>query len=249
VLRRMAEQGACLALAPAMDTAVVVRETGDGPALRTAVVDRAVAEALALNDWIERYGEGRILRYRITTLGRAALKRLIAEAENGRVREATGLDKADPFGAPDADGKPYRYSMPESPLIALARRKDRSGQAFLSDDLLAAGERLREDFELSATGDAVPVNWEDVILGGDLPPAAKSGARDARDRVARALRVLGPGLGDVVLRCCCRLEGLEATEKDMGWAARSGKIVLRIALQRLKMFYDENSEAWSPLIG
>lgn len=249
VLRRMAEQGACLALAPAMDTAVVVRETGDGPALRTAVVDRPVAEALALKEWIARYGEGRILRYRITALGRTALKRLIAEAENGRVREETGAYRADPFGDPDAEGKPYRYSMPESPLVALARRKDRRGQAFLSDDLLAAGERLREDFELSATGETNAIVWEDVILGAELPDGGPGGARDAQTRVARALKALGPGLGDVVLRCCCRLEGLEATEKEMGWAARSGKIVLRIALQRLKIYYDENSEAWSPLIG
>ncbi|MEM9341451.1 MAG: DUF6456 domain-containing protein [Pseudomonadota bacterium] len=250
VLRRMAEQGACLALAPAMDTAVVVRETGDGgPALRTAVVSREIAEALALKEWIERYGEGRILRYRITALGRTALKRLIAESENGRVREETGLDRTDPFGTPDAEGKPYRYSMPESPLVALARRKDRSGQAFLTDDLLAAGERLREDFELSGTGEGAEVDWDGIILGGDIAPEPQSGAADARMRVARALRALGPGLGDIVLRCCCRLEGLEAAERDMGWAARSGKIVLRIALQRLKIFYDENSEAWSPLIG
>ena len=53
--------------------------------------------------------------------------------------------------------------------------------------------------------------------------------RLARDRVALALRDLGPGLGDVALRVCCFLEGIEAAERRMGWAARSGKIVLRIA--------------------
>ena len=46
--------------------------------------------------------------------------------------------------------------------------------------------------------------------------------------VAAALRDLGPGLGDVALRVCCFLEGIEAAEQRMGWAARSGKIVLRI---------------------
>jgi len=56
--------------------------------------------------------------------------------------------------------------------------------------------------------------------------------------VAGALRDLGPGLGDVALRCCCYLEGLELAERRMGWSARSGKVVLRIALQRLKRHYD-----------
>ncbi len=58
-----------------------------------------------------------------------------------------------------------------------------------------------------------------------------------------ALRELGPGLGDVALRCCCYLEGLERAEKRMGWSARSGKIVLRIALQRLKRHYEELGDA------
>ena len=39
--------------------------------------------------------------------------------------------------------------MAESPLAALARRRDREGERFLSDDLVHAGERLREDFELA----------------------------------------------------------------------------------------------------
>ena len=66
ILRRLTEQGACLALAPAMESAVVVRETTDGPALRTAIVERRLAEAMALKDWIRISGEGRVRRYRIT---------------------------------------------------------------------------------------------------------------------------------------------------------------------------------------
>ena len=59
----------------------------------------------------------------------------------------------------------------------------------------------------------------------------------ARDRVSAALAVVGPGLADAVLRVCCFLEGLEACERRMGWSARSGKVVLKIALQRLAVHY------------
>ena len=55
-------------------------------------------------------------------------------------------------------------------------------------------------------------------------------------------------ISDVALRCCCYLEGLELAEKRMGWSARSGKIVLRIALQRLKRHYEDASES-SRMIG
>jgi ribosomal protein L15E len=67
--------------------------------------------------------------------------------------------------------------------------------------------------------------------------------------VEAALRDLGPGLGDVVLRVCCLHEGIEATERRLGWSARSGKIVLRIALTRLKRHYDETYRGARPLIG
>ncbi|NJM83749.1 MAG: helix-turn-helix domain-containing protein, partial [Tabrizicola sp.] len=65
----------------------------------------------------------------------------------------------------------------------------------------------------------------------------------------RCIARSGPGLGDVALRCCCFLEGLEVAEKRLGWAARSGKIVLRIALQRLRRHYDETYGRSGPLIG
>ena len=74
-------------------------------------------------------------------------------------------------------------------------------------------------------------------------------AAEARKRVADAMAELGPGLSDVVLRCCCYLEGLETTEKRLGWSARSGKIVLRIALMRLKRHYDETVGPGGPMIG
>jgi len=76
-----------------------------------------------------------------------------------------------------------------------------------------------------------------------------NGPEGARARVAHALKDLGPGLSDVVLRCCCFLEGLESAEKKLGWSARSGKIVLRIALMRLRQHYDKTTGPGGGLIG
>ena len=133
-------------------------------------------------------------------------------------------------------------------------RRDRDGQLFLTRDLVAAGERLREDFELSRMGKQEAEDWNGLMLAGTSDTVLSGGRMEgsspeaAQARVAAALAELGPGLGDVVLRCCCYLEGLELAEKRMGWAARSGKIVLRIALQRLKRHYAELGE-FSPRIG
>ncbi len=254
VLRRMCETGAVLAVAEDMDKAVVVRDIGEGGTTKTAVVECRIAQALALNDWISCDNPGRISRYRISTSGRAALSHLIAEAENrARAQNEFGMAEAQAAFKPAGDRSRathqprVRYSTTESPLIALARRRDRDGKPFLDETLVSAGERLREDFELAQIGPQVTQNWDHFLTGGgrgefssDTP--AGLGASGARDRVARALSDLGPGLSDVALRCCCYLEGLELAEKRMGWSARSGKIVLRIALQRLKRHYEYQTE-------
>ena len=257
ILRRLCETGAVLAVAEEMDKAVVVRDSGESGATRTAVVECKIAQALALKDWISCDNPGRISRYRISSSGRAALSQLVAEAENkARARNELGMAEAQtPFlsqmGQAQSESprraKRIRYSAAESPLIALARRRDRDGKPFLDESLVGAGERLREDFELAQIGPQIAQNWDHFLTAGGrgsfgTGAYAGQGASDARARVESALSDLGPGLSDVALRCCCYLEGLELAEKRMGWSARSGKIVLRIALQRLKRHYEDQSE-------
>lgn len=262
ILRRLVEPGALLAIAPDMEKAVVLREFPDGKSARTAVVDRAVAQAFALKDWIACRKPGRVAAYGITQAGRAALRRLLDDADS----HATGFHDAQAaFGnqhrdfatrvVDEADGpRRVRYNTAESPVAVLGRKRDKDGQPFLSPDLVHAAERLREDFEAAQMGPRVAQNWDRFLTAGDRgsyrpDSGIGNGPANARDRVALALRDLGPGLGDVVLRCCCFLEGLETAERRMGWAARSGKIVLRIALQRLRRHYDETYGRSGPLIG
>ncbi len=262
ILRRLSEPGAVLAIAPDMDKAAVVRNLPEGRTLRTAVVERAVAQAFALKDWIACRKPGRIATYEMTSAGRAALKRMVEEDAR---REGGFAEGQTPFAdqhrtwgerdVPEPDGpRRVRYNMAESPVAVLARRRDKDGRAFLEPELADAAERLREDFELAQMGPRVAQNWERFLTAGDRggfrgDGGGAEGPRGARERVAAALRDLGPGLGDVALRCCCFLEGLEVAEKRMGWAARSGKIVLRIALIRLRRHYDETYGRSGPLIG
>lgn len=248
ILRRLCESGAVLALAADMDKAVVVRDCVDGRSSRTAVVDRAVAQAMALNEWISCQANGRVARYTITQAGRNALSRMVAqEADNCET-----IVRALPSASEDAahlrsnNARQGRYGVAESPLTALARRKDKNGKPFLDEDLVAVGERLREDFELAHVTPGTAQNWDSLLTGSAQSGSARAipqmGQSAAQDRVIIALQELGPGLSDVALRCCCYREGLEMAEKRLGWSARSGKIVLRIALQRLKRHYATLSE-------
>ncbi len=255
VLRRLAEPGAVLAFARDMDKAAVLREFPDGRTARTAVMERAVAQAFSLKDWIACRSNGRVSSYEITAAGRMALRRILGEDMARRapgLHEAAAIFVAEDHGEDDEGAAP-RAKLVEAPVQVLARRRDRDGRPFLGGDLVAAAERLREDFELSQMGQRHAQNWERFMTGGaDLAAEAArggDGAARARGRVAAALADLGPGLGDVALRVCCHLEGVESAERRMGWAARSGKVVLRIALLRLRRHYDETYGRAGPLIG
>jgi hypothetical protein len=164
ILRRLCETDAVLAASGDMEHAVVLRMKGDVP-VRTAVVPRNIAQAFALKDWISCVRKGRVHQYEITTAGRAALKRLLVDKAE---RDHTA--KSDPFAEQHRDWgarnvrhdgrdlKSIRVNMAESPLLALSRRKDRDGKPFLSESLIMAGERLREDFELAQMGSRVAQN-------------------------------------------------------------------------------------------
>ncbi len=255
ILRRLCESGAVLAVAADMPNGIVMRGAEGGAATRTAVVTRALAQAMALLDWISCASNGAIARYHVSATGRAALGQLVAAGENrARIETEGGFAEAPaPFlRQSEAVGEVVRrnrFVASESPLIALSRRRDKDGKRFLDSEMVRAGERLREDFELAqmdkGQGQRVLSTGSDAARPLSMGPDATAVQR----RLAHALEELGPGLADVALQCCCYLEGLERTEKRMGWSARSGKIVLRIALQRLSRHYQEAAQAGGDLIG
>lgn len=280
ILRRLAEPEAELVVAPGMEKAIVTR--GE---IRTAILDRRLAERFALQAWVEVVTQGqKMARYRISTAGRAELRRLgrgdggmpragdFADAspvdasrdpaQSGMSEAPAGFDHAEQHRVWEnrtlrdpEDGKlrRMRVNLAENPLLLLARRRDSKNEPFLSPSLVAAGERLREDFELAQMGPRVTQNWDRFMTSG-IDESSRGdrhtgGSDKARARVAEALRELGPGMGDLVLRVCCFLEGLEMTERRLGWSARSGKVVLKLALERLARHYEERYGPGGPLIG
>ena len=241
VLTRLGQPGAVLAVAEGMENAVVLRE-GD-PVEAKLPVPRALAGAMALLGWISCTRPGRLSRYQITQNGRNALTRIVAQNENKartRAEHAEGR-QARSGPAPTPGLRRQRYSGAETPLDMLARLMDKNGDPFLPPDLVLTGKRLREDYEVAQVGQhlaqgAAYFGADDCSTGDNRGWSSQS-AREAQNRAMGALTALGPGLSDIALRCCCYLEGLEAAERQLGWSARSGKIVLRIALQQLQSYY------------
>lgn len=134
----------------------------------------------------------------------------------------------------------------ESPIAWLRRRKDRNGEAMISQAQFDAGERLRADFWFAQMMPRTTTNWSSATpmqRGRRFGASLRSGAEitdnaiAAGERTRRALAAVGPELSGVLIDVCCHTRGLEDLERAAGWPQRSGKIVLQLALTRLARHY------------
>ena len=145
------------------------------------------------------------------------------------------LTEVGPKRAGSAAGKrrTVTVNMVESPLTWLHAR------AHLDERQFDAGERLRVDYERAQLSPSVTMRWDPVRVeggGGDgLTPSERQLA--AKSRFDGAMAEAGSGLKDILWRVACACEGLPEAEKGLGWPARSGKLVLRLALDRVADFY------------
>ena len=133
------------------------------------------------------------------------------------------------------------FNEGESPLGWLRHRKGRDGKPLLSEAQFEAGERLRRDFTFGLMAPRVTADWESPVRRSRETPRDPGdltvNALAARERVAHALKAVGPGLSDILIGVCCHLQGLEEAERNLDWPKRAGKLVLQIALDRLVDHY------------
>lgn len=125
-------------------------------------------------------------------------------------------------------------NVAESPLGWLYAR------GHIDDRLFDAGERLRADYEQAQLGANVTMRWDPVRIRGQgghrgLSPTERQ--ISAKQRFDGALADAGKGLSDILWRVVCAGEGLPDAEKALEWPARSGKLVLKLALDRVAGFY------------
>jgi hypothetical protein len=213
-----------------------------------AAVDGDALDVLERADLVTRGQHGAI---NVTSAGRAWLaRRALAETSY----------PVDPFVGQHLDLARRTIDRPEgraevtvndaeSPLAWLARRKGRNGRPLVELVQLQAGERLRSQFTRAQLTPRVTANWTTPISH-----ARRAGQQNgvaqfsdstiaARQQVRHALEEVGPEFAGLLLDVCCFLKRLEDVERERGWPARSAKIVLQLALDRLARHYGLQAEA------
>ncbi len=247
--RALGEAGACAVPSDFEDDTLVVLAPRKGVTVARARIaasdgERAVARGLAQWGW-----EGTARRLRLTEAGHAFLRRLASGADT----------ELDPFRAQHGEysrrasskgARPTLVNEAESPLAWLARRKGADGRRFLEPAQIEAGERYRRDIEQAQILQRVTASWDASVSasrrGAEAGVAVTEIAMDARRRLARAQDAVGPDLAGLLTDVCGYLKGLETVESERGWPARSGKVVLKIALGRLARHYGIGDMATGP---
>jgi hypothetical protein len=241
LLSRLVESGA-FAVAAGGRSDLALQVVRNGISLGAGKVPLAVAEELVAADcaaWQDA-GNGR-QRLVASASGRARAQRrrepnpdLAFLAQHTTIGAATvGVDGIE---------RTVRIDEAESPLAWLYRRRDKSGKRFLDAASFAAGERLRLDLTLGLMLPRVTANWSTAVAqdgrsGGGGPAAATEAALAARQRATRALAAVGSEFSGLLLDVCGFLKSLAEIERERGWPARSGKLILRFALSRLAEHY------------
>jgi Domain of unknown function (DUF6456) len=203
-----------------------------GPAGLTAsrlTVARNVVAAFAAEGWIAPDGPG---CYVLAEAGAAFLARQFGGEDRFAAQHRLMQDQE--IGAGEV-ARAVRINAAESPLARLKFRD------LVDDAQFAAGEKLRRDFTLGQLGPRMGVDLSRAVIGGGGGQEHVSDiALAARQRFNHALAAVGPGLSDLLFDVCCHLTALESAETQRGWAKRSGRVVLKIALDRLAAHYGLN---------
>jgi hypothetical protein len=151
-----------------------------------------------------------------------------------RVLEERQLTSEGPSHRPARrGGRSVSVNVAESPLTWLHAR------GHLSDRQFGAGERLRADWERAQLAPSVTMRWDAVRVqgGGERGLTESERQLAAKARFDAAVAAAGPGLADVLWRVVCAGEALPEAERALAWPARSGKLVLKLALDRVAAFY------------
>ena len=133
-------------------------------------------------------------------------------------------------------GRSVTVNLSESPLSWLY------AHGHLDDRLFAAGEQLRVDYERAQLSANITMSWNPVRVKGGRGQGLNSTERQiaAKQRFDGALTNAGRGLQDILWRVVCAGEAVSVAEKALEWPARSGKLVLKLALDRVADFYRIN---------
>ena len=130
-----------------------------------------------------------------------------------------------------------------APLLKLYNRQRNIAHKYLNETHLRAGQKLFDQFVKANLRPNVTMNWENLqsVKQNHHMGLVQDGYSEttyiARRELYESLAHVGQEFAAILVEVCLFGNGLEATEKAMNWPARSAKLLLTMALDRLAEHY------------
>ncbi len=140
-------------------------------------------------------------------------------------------------------------SIINEPVMQLPDAMDRlanprKGEAALVEACdLAAAQRFQADLQHAGLRQRITQSWSLAALDHSGSNSARSAPTepvsmlDARDRVNRACKVIGPEFSGLLIDICLFEKSLSGVERERRWPARSGKLAIALGLRALARHY------------
>ncbi|MBL1419160.1 MAG: hypothetical protein COC24_001480 [Alphaproteobacteria bacterium] len=209
---------------------------------------------LLLIDFMQENGWLKFIHnvYRHTEIGQTWLEDFIyfvdLDQENISKRESNKTvnknNQSRPIGFNDFTSLANQDADAEhTPLLKLYNRQRNMAHKYLSETHLQAGQKLFELFVKANLRPNVTMNWENLQ---SVKQSHHTGVKDmgfsevayiARRELYESLSQVGQDFSAILVEICLFGNGLEATEKALNWPARSAKLLLTMALDRLGTHY------------
>lgn len=118
---------------------------------------------------------------------------------------------------------------------------------------VAAARKFHSDLQRAGLRQRITQNWSLAALSNGVDSGRSGSARhepvamlDARDRVHRACRVIGPEFSGLLIDICLFEKPLSGVERERRWPARSAKLAIALGLRALARHYGLTRTAEGP---
>lgn len=218
-----------------------LRPTASGDSFRLFRRNRPIVDADVARDTVSRWMASDLMEKTdnglvLNATGRAWVRRHLERGPNAAENFQAQHQIRKTFQTDEGIGVQRNVGQT---ALEWARLRPNGSRFGITDAEFAAGMQLQADV-FKAQGPArTGMDWSrpDYVDGGGYSETDHHYI-DARRRVRAALEYVGPGLSDFVLDMCCELRGLEDHETVFSLPRRSGRLVLKLGLSRLAVFYD-----------
>ncbi len=172
---------------------------------------------------------------KVSDVGRANLRRYLGKTTRAQ-HQLIGAQVVQ-------NGERIQVNHAQSALDWL--RRHRKGAYVINDVDYRAAMRLQSDFDRIGQQASLTMSW--AARTDCSPKTCAYGDREitaveAQRRIHDALHYVGPGLSEVLVATCRHHDSLQNIERDFAYPSRSAKIIIKLALVRLSVFYGFQSE-------